>query len=119
MAPGETAGGAIDRHALISRHDPVYSQSNREAPLTVGNGKFAFTVDPTGLQTFAEAYDKGVPLSTMAEWGWHSWPNPNGYGLEDVTRGFESHGRIVPYPYDPIIDPMSRRGPEYRNFGTA
>jgi hypothetical protein len=38
----------IDRHALVERHNP----SNPWAPLTVGNGRFAFTVDSTGLQTF-------------------------------------------------------------------
>ena len=43
-----TAAEPIDRHALVTRHNP----RNPWAPLTVGNGRFAFTVDWTGLQTF-------------------------------------------------------------------
>ena len=50
--------------------------------LSVGNGRFAFTVDATGLQSFPDVYAKGVPLGTQSEWGWHSFPNTNGYTEE-------------------------------------
>ena len=69
-------------------------------PLSVGNGKFAFTVDPTGLQTFPEIYDTTVALCTMADYGWHKMPNPNNYTIEETYKEFDSHGRMVKYVYD-------------------
>jgi hypothetical protein len=45
----------------------------------VGNGEFAFTADPTGLQTFPQLYADKLPLSTQSQWGWHSFPGrPSG-----------------------------------------
>src|SRR5438874_1449374 len=46
----------IDRHALVSRHKVTMTSFDPLSPLSVGNGEFAFTVDPTGLQTFPELY---------------------------------------------------------------
>src|SRR5262245_52140821 len=40
----------IDRRALVSRHDVVLKKLDPEAPLSLGNGEFAFTADVTGLQ---------------------------------------------------------------------
>ena len=54
--------------------------------LTVGNGRFAFTADITGMQTFPEAYEKGVPLGTQSEWGWHSWQDTAGYKFGSTLR---------------------------------
>ncbi len=86
LADAEQAGQKINRYSVVSRNDVIYTQPELTAPLTVGNGKFAISVDSTGLQTFAESYDQGVPLSTMAEWGWNNKPNPNNYKIEDVYR---------------------------------
>lgn len=70
------------------------------SPLQVGNGEFAFAVDPTGLQTFPEAYPVeggGSLLGTMAQWAWHSLPAPRDYSLSETLRDYDSpHGR-VPY----------------------
>jgi hypothetical protein len=60
----------IDRHGLVNRHNVTLNAFDKMAPLSVGNGKFTFTVDLTGLQTFPSLYDKGIGLATMAEWGW-------------------------------------------------
>lgn len=97
---GEQAAKKIDRHSVVKRNDIVHTKPNLQAPLTVGNGKFAFTVDPTGLQTFPEIYDSGFVLGTMADFGWHYRPNPNNYKIEDVYKEFDSHGRKVLYAYD-------------------
>ncbi len=43
----------IDREALVRRHNVVVRKVDFVAPLTVGNGGFAFTADITGLQAFA------------------------------------------------------------------
>ena len=58
-------GPAIDRKALVRRHNPVLVEWNERTPLSVGNGEFAFTCDFTGLQTFPEFYEKGIPLCTQ------------------------------------------------------
>jgi hypothetical protein len=99
-----TARGAepIDRHALVTRHNP----KNPWAPLTVGNGRFAFTVDWTGLQTFlGMSNDDGpIPLEALARWAWNSEPNPMGYRLEDSNVPYTAYGRTVEYPTDAASD---------------
>lgn len=91
-------GERIDRSALVKRHNPVLSAMDPSSPLQVGNGEFAFTCDITGLQTFAESYEHGMPLGTQSQWGWHSFPNPHDYKLQDVLSLYDSHGREVSYP---------------------
>lgn len=88
----------IDRRALVTRHDPLLRRFDPEAPLSVGNGQFAFTADVTGLQTFAEAFEQTIPLGTLSNWGWHTFPNPNGWGIDSFAfNEFLSHGRKVGY----------------------
>ena len=79
------------------QHNPVIREIDELSPLTVGNGKFAFTADVTGLQSFPEEYESGIPLSTQSEWGWHSFPNPEGYELADALQNYDTYGRQVPY----------------------
>jgi len=89
----------IDRHALVRRHNPTITIVDPWAPLSVGNGQFAFTADVTGLQTFYEYYQKnGIPLETLARWSWHSNPNPNGYTLSDANQPFTAYGVTMGYP---------------------
>ena len=57
---------SIDRHAVVNRHNPVITEANDLASLTVGNGHFATTVDITGLQSFPFDYGAGVPLNAMS-----------------------------------------------------
>lgn len=38
----------IDRWSVVSRHNPVLHIIDPRAPLSAGNGEFAFTVDVTG-----------------------------------------------------------------------
>jgi hypothetical protein len=87
----------IDRKALVHRHIPSLTKIDTLSPFTVGNGEFAFTVDITGLQTFSEHYDKGIPLGTQAQWGWHSVPNPDDYALDQTFEYYNTYGRPVAY----------------------
>ena len=87
----------IDRKALVRRHDVVLRGADLASPLQVGNGEFAVTVDVTGLQTFADAHDHGMPLGTMAQWAWHTFPAPPGVDVDDIYTLYDSHGRQVPY----------------------
>src|SRR6187549_3051302 len=73
----------IDRHALVTRHNVELTRVDPHAPLMIGNGNIAFTADITGLQTFSEQYSAIAPLLTMAQWAWHSFPNPQGWSEED------------------------------------
>ncbi|GIU79910.1 MAG: hypothetical protein KatS3mg005_3148 [Bryobacteraceae bacterium] len=88
----------IDRQALVRRHNPVLRAADPWAPLSVGNGEFAFTADVTGLQSFPDFYRDFIPLSTLSQWGWHSFPNPAGYRLEQTFEPYDTAGRPVQYP---------------------
>jgi hypothetical protein len=89
----------IDRQALVSRHNPVLRELDIDAPLSVGNGGFAFTADITGLQTFAADYHRsGIPVETLGRWAWHTDANPNNYTLQDAMRPYPAFGQTVDYP---------------------
>ncbi len=92
--------GSIDRKALVTRYHPTVHDFDPLSPFTVGNGEFAFTTDVTGLQSFPEFYEEEFPLCTQAHWGWHSFPNPDGYYLEQTFREYETYGRQVSYASD-------------------
>ncbi len=96
----------IDREKLVAKHDPILSKIDYTSPLSVGNGEFCFTADPTGLQTLYKEYSAsvkngGVPLCTMSQWGWHTSMPPEGipYTEADVAMTeYEWNGRTVQYP---------------------
>lgn len=76
----------IDRQALVTRNNPHVTQLNPLHSLNLGNGEFAVTLDATGLQTFPEFYKDGLSLGTYSEWGWHSFPETEGYGYSEVLE---------------------------------
>lgn len=78
-------------------HIPQNIKADPLSPFTVGNGKFAFTADITGLQTFPDFYTKGIPLATQSDWGWHTVPEAHGYTLEAATEYWDTYGRRVAY----------------------
>ncbi len=104
------ASAAIDRHALVSRHEVVLAGFDAANPLSVGNGEFCFTVDATGLQTFPEAFENTTLLGTLSDWGWHTIPNTNNWNVD--TFHFKEfpdlNGRLVPY----CDVPGNKRTPE-------
>lgn len=87
----------VDRNSLVTRHNIKINSPDSLNPLSVGNGDFAFTVDITGLQTFPDFYERGIPLGTMSDWGWHTAENPQSYSLGDVYKSYDVHGRMVNY----------------------
>jgi len=77
---------AIDRQALVKRHNIEWNDPGGQIPL--GNGEFCFNADGTGLQTFGG--------STMAHWAWHSAPLPPGCATSDLpATGTVEKGRIA------------------------
>ena len=98
LAAQSAAPAGIDRRAVVSRHNPTLHGIDPQSPLSVGNGEFAFTVDPTGLQTFPEPYEAQLPLCTQSQWGWHHAPNPTGKEPADLRLAeFDTFGRKVGY----------------------
>ncbi|MGF7073263.1 hypothetical protein [Mucilaginibacter sp. 3215] len=91
------AQNKIDRKALVQRHNVINNGTDTLSSLSVGNGRFAFTVDATGLQTFPEHYDKGIPLGTQSEWGWHSFKDTAGYKFDETLKTYTLNGRNVSY----------------------
>jgi hypothetical protein len=99
VAPSLAFAAPIDRHALVTRHNPTIATVDPSAPFMVGNGNFAFTADITGLQTFPGQYSSLVPLMTQAQWAWHSFPNPDGYTLANAEVPIKVRGKTQKYPY--------------------
>jgi hypothetical protein len=87
----------IDRKSVVCRHNVEIKDIDTLNSLSLGNGRFAMTMDITGLQTFPIYYSKGVPLGTLSEWGWHSFPDSNHYTIEETLQSLVFHGRKVPY----------------------
>lgn len=87
----------INRKAIVERHKVFNNTFDSLSSLSVGNGKFAFTVDVTGLQSFPEAYKKGIPLGTQSEWGWHSFMDTADYKPEEALKEYEFNGRKTSY----------------------
>jgi len=95
----QAAAPRINRQDLVRRHNPRLHKLDPLAPLTVGNGGFAFSADITGLQTLSDEYQNAMPLCTMSEWGWHTSPAPPDLKNETLRlTTFDTHGRPVGYP---------------------
>jgi hypothetical protein len=122
-APSAGGEGRIDRHALVSRHDIVIHSIDPNGAMAVGNGEFAFNFDVTGMQSFAEYYEKTMPIGILSDWGWHSFPNPNGYTLDKFKfAAIKKYDREFVYPAsgtsNPAPDAAYLRGNPHR-FGLA
>ena len=111
--PLSVASAPIDRHALVTRHNVVLTKFDPENPLQVGNGEFAFSADIAGLQTFADAYEKTIPLGTLSQWGWHTFPNRVGWSIDkfQFKEFTDFHGRKVGY-----ADVPSKQGSPESNW---
>ncbi len=81
----------IDRREVVMRNNPKVTSVDSLGSLSVGNGHFATTVDVTGLQSYPVYYKKGVSLCAQSDWGWHSYPNKEGYKSEE-TLGAKNLG---------------------------
>src|ERR1022692_2810215 len=82
LAQTADAAEPIDRHALVTRHNIVVHAIDPMGVMAVGNGEFAFNFDVTGTQSFPEYYEKTMPVGILSTWGWHSFPNINGFTLD-------------------------------------
>src|SRR6187455_1739754 len=104
---------AINRQAVVQRHNVHINKIDSLSSLTVGNGNFAFTVDATGMQSFPEAYANGVPLGTQSVWGWHSFPNTENLKIVDAQKVYELEGRKISYTVQPKEPERAKQAVEY------
>lgn len=104
---------SINRQAVVQRHNVHINKIDSLSSLTVGNGNFAFTVDATGMQSFPEAYEKGVPLGTQSVWGWHSFPNAENLKIEETQKIYELDGRKISYTVQLKESERARKAVEY------
>ncbi len=110
-----SAPSAIDRKALVTRHNIELAEFSSRRPLQVGNGDFAYSFDITGLQTF-------TPFNTMSNWGWHSGPIPAGEDINNFKgQTWDTHGRPVRYPMPdpnhPALSQWMASNPHRINLG--
>ncbi|AVR47422.1 hypothetical protein C7S20_10410 [Christiangramia fulva] len=87
----------IERKTLVTRHNIEINEVDTLASLSVGNGSFAYTVDATGMQSFPEYYQHGVPLGTESGWGWDSYPNTENFRFEETLENYHQYGREISY----------------------
>ncbi len=94
----EVQANSIDRRVLVSAFAPQLTQFDKSSPFTLGNGKFAFTADVTGLQTFADDYfAAGFPLETKSRWAWHT-KSGKAYDLAEADEKYDAYERKVSFP---------------------
>ena len=106
----------IDRKAVVSRNNPVITEVDPLASLTVGNGHFATTVDVTGLQSFPFEYRGGVPLTAMSDWAWHKFENTDGLTPEDSYKAMDlGHGHPEVY----AVEYKASKGGAARNVAAT
>jgi hypothetical protein len=98
LLPARGFAQAIDRYALVNRHNVVLNEVDPLSPFSVGNGDFAYTADVTGMQSFEDYYYKnGISLETLSTWVWHSFPNTKNLTLAQASKAIDFHGRQIMY----------------------
>jgi hypothetical protein len=106
----------INRQAVVSRNNPVITEADPLASLSVGNGHFATTVDITGLQSYPFEYRGGVPLTAMSDWGWHSFPNTNNLTPAESEKTLDlghGHPEVYAVEYKKAEDGRHKEATEY------
>ena len=110
----ENLTASIDREAVLFRNDPIITRADTMASLTVGNGHFCTTVDITGLQSYPEDYQNGVPLCAMSDWGWHSFPNTERLTPAESEKAFDfGHGHPEVYAVEYRQEGRNKQATEY------
>jgi len=106
----------INRQEVTERHNPIITKADPLASLTVGNGHLATTVDVTGMQSFTEDYENGIPLTTMSDWGWHSFPNTLELTPAESERAMDlghGHPEIYAVEYKRAEDGRHKEATQY------
>ena len=110
--------GKIDRRATVERQTVKYggnSARKSDSPSQVGNGKFAFGFDRTGLQTLSAQ-------NTLSDWAWHSTPppcDPKKFKGSSVNspKGIINFPDSLPAPANPQLSEWLAANPHRLNLG--
>lgn len=104
----------IDRKSVLERNNPKVTNADLLNALSVGNGHFATTVDVTGMQSYPQNYMQGVPLCSMSDWGWHSFPNTENLKHEETEKEMDlGHGRKEVYAVEYKTEGRGKKATEY------
>lgn len=104
----------IDRKSVLERNNPKVTNADPLNSLSVGNGHFATSVDVTGMQSYPLNYQQGVPLCSMSDWGWHSFPNTENLRHEETEKVMDlGHGRKEVYAVEYKVDGRGKKATEY------
>jgi hypothetical protein len=106
----------INRQEVTARHNPIITTADPLSSLTVGNGHLATTVDVTGMQSFVEDYQQGIPLTTMSDWGWHSFPNTLGLTPAESEKTLDlghGHDEVYAVEYKRTEDGRHKEATQY------
>ena len=104
----------IDRKSVLERNNPKVTNADPLNSLSVGNGHFATTVDVTGMQSYPLNYQQGVPLCSMSDWGWHSFPNTENLRHEETEKVMDlGHGRKEVYAVEYKTEGRGKKATEY------
>lgn len=104
----------IDRKSVLERNNPKVTNADPLNALSVGNGHFATTVDVTGMQSYPQNYMQGVPLCSMSDWGWHSFPNTENLKHEETEKEMNlGHGRKEVYAVEYKTEGRGKKATEY------
>lgn len=110
----ENTTASINREAVLFRNNPIITKADNLTSLTVGNGHFAATVDVTGLQSYTTDYEQGIPLTTMSDWGWHSFPNTEKLTPADTEKSYDlGHGHQEVYAVEYKQNGRNKQATEY------
>ena len=110
LAAAGAESSAIDRHALVARHNIDWPSLAGQIPL--GNGNFAFNADGTGLET--------VGGNTMSHWCWHRFPLPPGVTTNAIhpwATPDKGHLTGITTTEPPPIYEWERHNPQPLNLG--
>ncbi len=110
LAAAGAESSAIDRHALVARHNIDWPSLAGQIPL--GNGNFAFNADGTGLET--------VGGNTMSHWCWHRFPLPPGVTTNAIhpwATPDKGHLTGITTTEPPPIYDWERHNPQPLNLG--
>lgn len=87
----------IDRYTLVTSHNIQNSAIDSFNTIPVGNGRYIFFADITGLQTLHTLTNSNTELSPLSVWCYDGIENEGKILVPDSLKPFLIHGRKIEY----------------------
>jgi hypothetical protein len=87
----------IDRYKLVARCKVQKSTIDGISTIPVGNGRYIFYADITGLQTFHRLFAENNPSGILSEWRYNKFENPQELIVPQFLKPFIVHGRKIEF----------------------